>query len=129
MHPSFFPHPGRPRPVRGVALAAVAALAVLTVGCGGQGNLNGKVTITEDGKTRSLAMGSVMVIASDNKPYYGEIKPDGSYQVSGVPAGNAKVVVNSPDPKLQDVVASRTAGRDGGDGSKAEPRPQVDRSK
>jgi hypothetical protein len=32
-------------------------------------------------------------------PKYGVIREDGTYTVKGVPVGNAKVVVTSPDPK------------------------------
>src|SRR5262249_47291974 len=34
------------------------------------------------------------------KVFYGDIQPDGTYTVSGVPVGQAKVVVSSPDPRI-----------------------------
>src|SRR5437879_2712203 len=85
-------------PSRRVALPTVAFLTFLMVGCGGgQGDLSGKVIMTEGGKTRTLAMGSVMVIGRDGRPYYSEIEDDGSYKVTGVPTGEATIVVTSTD--------------------------------
>lgn len=79
---------------RGVT-GAVLLLGLVSAGCGGKGEVSGKVTYQD----KPVVYGSVMIIASDKKPYYGQIGEDGTYTVSGVPAGEAKVVVSSPDPR------------------------------
>ncbi|MCI0458008.1 MAG: hypothetical protein L0Z62_13675 [Gemmataceae bacterium] len=131
MYPSLrSPGLNRRTPSRCLALPVVAALTVLAAGCGGgQGNLSGKVALNKSGKTHSLAMGNVMVIGSDGKPYYSPIGEDGSYRVTGIPPGEAKIVVSSPDPKLVELGASRGKERDGGEERKSEPQPKSDRGK
>lgn len=77
------------------ALAGLMALA-LGAGCGGSGDVSGKVTY----KGKAVASGAVLVFASDQLPYYAEIQKDGSFAVAGVPRGEALIGVNSPDPKV-----------------------------
>jgi hypothetical protein len=109
-------------------LFATASLLLIATGCGrGSGDLKGRVTLTAGGKTTTVVMGQVMVVGSDSKAYYSEIGEDGSYQISGIPAGEAKVVVNSPDPRL---AAKATAGREPrGDRKPREPAKKADLSK
>ena len=70
-------------------------LACLIAGCGGgSGDVTGKVSF----KGKSVASGSVVLIGSDGSPRYCDIQPDGTYRFTGVPAGEAKLGVNSPNP-------------------------------
>jgi hypothetical protein len=64
------------------------------VGCAGKGDVSGKVTV--NGKP--VVAGSVTFVASDQLAYQSEIMADGSYRVSKVPVGPAKIGVASPKP-------------------------------
>jgi hypothetical protein len=55
--------------------------------------------VTYKPKNKPVVFGTVMVMGSDGRPYYGEIKKDGSYTIENVPSGTVKVTVNSPDPR------------------------------
>jgi hypothetical protein len=79
---------------RQIAGYAILASSLLLLGCGGRGDVNGKVTYQD----KAVVFGSVMIVGSDKKLYYGQINEDGSYKVTGVPTGEAKVAVSSPDP-------------------------------
>lgn len=75
--------------------AAVAAVLVAVAGCGGSSaDVTGKVSY----RGRPVAYGTVSVIGRDQKTYYGVINPDGTFTVTGVPVGPAKLGVYSPDP-------------------------------
>jgi hypothetical protein len=79
------------------ALGAALALLglVLVPGCGpGVGDVGGKVYL----KGKEVTSGFVTLIGRDGVPHSSEIAVDGSYQVTRVPAGEAKVVVSSPVP-------------------------------
>ena len=74
-------------------LGAFALLAV--AGCGARtGDVTG--TVTYQGKT--VASGTVIIAGSDDLPYYGVLKEDGSFVVSKVPLGLARIAVVSPGP-------------------------------
>lgn len=74
---------------------AVAAAVLAVAGCGGgTANVSGKVTF--NGKP--VVYGTVVVIGADGSSKSGTIQPDGSYRVSGVALGAAKVAVSSPPP-------------------------------
>ena len=76
--------------------ALVAALVtLLTLGCGGRGDVSGKVTY--NGKP--LVFGTVQFEASDKTIKQANIEPDGSYSIPGVPVGEAKVAVSSDNPR------------------------------
>jgi hypothetical protein len=78
------------------AWAPGAAALVLVAGCGGRtGDLAGKVTF----KDKALHQGTVSVAAADGSILNAVIQDDGSYSLAGVPVGEAKVGVNSPDPR------------------------------
>ena len=89
---------GRPRgsATRGTWLAAVVMLS--SAGCGPApvGVVTGEVAY----KGKPVVYGSVMVIGSGKLPHYGEIKPEGNYTVEGVPLGDARLTVTSPDPRI-----------------------------
>jgi hypothetical protein len=77
----------------GVALALLAL--GLVPGCGpGVGDVGGKVYL----KGKEVTSGFVTLIGRNGVPHSSEIAADGSYRVTRVPAGEAKVVVSSPAP-------------------------------
>ncbi len=87
-------------PVTRTAPAAFALGLVVLAGCGGgTGSVTGTVTYKPKGK--ALVSGTVMVLAADGKPRYGEIAADGRYTVADVPVGKCKVTVSSPDSSGQ----------------------------
>lgn len=82
---------------RRFAVAMGFALLVFgSSGCGsGQGDVSGKVTL--DGKP--LKWGTVLIEGPDGSAKQGNIDSNGEYAIRGISAGDAKVAVNSPDPK------------------------------
>lgn len=74
-------------------LLGSAMLAIL--GCGeATTDVTGKVTFND----KPVVFGSVMIVGPDGLPKYGAIQPDGTYRVSGVRLGAARVAVSSPKP-------------------------------
>ena len=76
-------------------LAVVGLLVILSLGCQRSGSAVGIVTY----KDKPIVLGTVLFEGSDGTIRQGNIKDDGSYSVSGLPIGNARVAVNSSDPK------------------------------
>jgi hypothetical protein len=68
-------------------------LAALLVGCG-RGNMSGKVTFN----SKPVVFGTVLVHGKDGLRQ-GAIQPDGSFTVRDIAAGEARVAINSPNPK------------------------------
>jgi len=100
----------------GRRLTAVAVLLTLAVaGCQGTGDVSGKVSY----KGKPLVWGTVTFEGS-NGLRYGNIGRDGSYAVSGIATGDAKVAVSSINPKSSDFVPIQR------EGSKPRPpRPEI----
>jgi hypothetical protein len=74
-------------------LAAAFVTAGLS-GCGGTGDISGKVF----SHGTPLVSGTVMVVASDGMVHQGVVQPDGSYTIVAVRVGDVRLAVNSPDP-------------------------------
>lgn len=78
--------------MRGLILAAATCAAVLVVGCKGdvpRGRVYGKITV----QGKAVVGATVVFIASDNSTHPVDLKPDGSYEVTGVALGPVKVSV------------------------------------
>jgi hypothetical protein len=77
-------------------LRTAVGIAVLAlVGCGGDtADVAGKVTF----QGKPVVFGTVLVIGPDGVPKSGAIQPDGTYRVSSVKTGTARVTVSSPPP-------------------------------
>ena len=72
-------------------------LPVLAVnGCGNPNSAVVTGKVTHQGKT--LAFGTVVLFADDNRPRQGPIAPDGAYRIEGVPYGTARIAVFSAEP-------------------------------
>jgi hypothetical protein len=77
------------------AARAGVVVALLAVGgCGGTATVSGKVRY----KGRTVTYGSVIFLNRDGSARSSAIEPDGSYKVTGVQRGTAKVAVISRDP-------------------------------
>ena len=74
-------------------LVPLVALVVLC-GCGRTAKITGKVTY----QGRPVVYGSVIFLSADKTVRSCAIEPDGSYTIEGVPTGEVKVGVASPDP-------------------------------
>jgi hypothetical protein len=85
--------PGR-APIR--HLVGIGVLALVVAGCQSKGNLTGKVTY----KGKPLVYGTVLFVCSDNASVQAIIQPDGTYAANGLAVGDARVAVNSPNPKI-----------------------------
>ncbi len=76
-----------------------ACLAFAAAGCGpSTGTVKGKVLI--DGAP--LTSGSVSLQSSTGLVCDAPIKPDGTYEISNVPVGSAKILVSAMDPKFEE---------------------------
>lgn len=74
---------------------AVAVSVFALAGCGnGTIDVSGKVTF--NGKP--VVYGTVVVVGGDGIPKAGTIRPDGSFQLTGVTTGFVKITVSSPKP-------------------------------
>jgi hypothetical protein len=97
-------------------LVAAALVALTATGCGGRGDVSGKVTY----KGKPLVWGTVQFEGSDNLVKQGNINSDGTYSVRGVAAGEARAAVSSINPKSSDFQLRR-----GERGPRTTPRPEV----
>jgi hypothetical protein len=95
-------------------VAAFGLLALLAAGCQGKGDVSGKVTY----KDKPLVFGTVTFEGSDRNLHYANIERDGSYSVTGVATGEAKVAVSSTNPKSSDFTPLQREG-----GPAPPPRP------
>lgn len=81
--------------IRNCVRISSALLFLFVVGCGaGKGDMSG--TVKYKGKT--VHIGIVTVLGSDNVPVVGHIDENGTYSVKGVTAGNVRIGVISPEP-------------------------------
>src|SRR5262245_57830608 len=77
-------------------LLVVVSVLGVAVGCGGgKGSVSGKVQL--EGKP--LNSGTITFFGKDGVPYASPIDGSGNYTVTDVPAGTAKIVIISPDPR------------------------------
>ena len=99
------------------SLVVVAALlGAAATGCGGHGDVSGKVTY----KGKTLVWGTVQFEGSDKMIQQGNINSDGTYSISGVAIGEAKAAVSSINPKSSDFQVRQAEGR-----PPPKPRPEV----
>jgi hypothetical protein len=105
-------------PVRSFCLRAGVAvlLALAAIGCGGRGDVSGKVTY----KGKPLVWGTVQFEGSDKVVKQGNIERDGTYLVEDVAAGAAKAAVSSINPSSSDFQPLEREGR-----PPRKPRPEV----
>lgn len=97
---------------RRIRTAALCAALVALAGCGGgTTDVSGKVT--HQGK--AVVYGTVLILSDGAQPKSGVIGPDGTFTVSGVRVGPAKVAVSSPRPPGSEPAKKARAGRDGDD--------------
>jgi hypothetical protein len=85
-------------------IGVAAGLAAAVIGCSSS-NSPGKVRGTISYKGQTVKAGTVYFMFEQGGQYRSEIKPDGSYQFTDLPTGEAKVVVDTepfnPDQKPQ----------------------------
>jgi hypothetical protein len=105
-------------PVR-VLVSPIVGAALLTLalaGCARKGDVTGKVTF--EGKP--VVFGTVQFEGSDGSLRQGNIEPDGSYSVTGVATGEARVAVSSQNPNSSDFMPLVREGA-----TPPPPRPEV----
>jgi hypothetical protein len=72
--------------------AFALALTLAACGCGGgTGTVSGKVTYLG----KPLPGGTVTCMTQESRPFYGMIEADGTYKVTGVPAGPVTIAVEA----------------------------------
>lgn len=81
--------------IRSSSVAGAVLLALSMVGCAGRGNVSGKVTF----QNKTVLWGTVLIEGSDGGHRQGSIERDGTFYVEDLATGDAKVAVNSPNPK------------------------------
>jgi hypothetical protein len=80
-----------------IALLALI-LAITGVGCGRKNVVTGTVSLG----TKKLATGSVVMVQEDTlRLFQGQIEPDGTYTIEGVPYGELKIAVHSANPNVK----------------------------
>lgn len=80
--------------VRSAVRLALAAAALVLAGCGGKGQVSGKVNY----KGKPLPTGTITFYDRANRAVSSAIQKDGSYSVEQVAAGPVKVSVVMPMP-------------------------------
>ncbi len=104
------------RPIRPTVLFAV----LLLTGCGGgTTDVSGKVSF----RGKALVYGTVVLLDAGGTPKAGTIQPDGSFRITGVKIGPAKVAVTSLAPPGSES-ARKADPRDRG-GDDKPPPPEV----
>jgi hypothetical protein len=105
-------------PMRSFCFRVVAAalLTFAAIGCGGRGDVSGKVSY----KGKPLVWGTVQFEGSDGIVKHGNINPDGTYTVESVATGDAKAAVSSINPKSSDFQPLQREGQ-----APRKPRPEV----
>src|SRR5260370_19769623 len=98
--------------------AAVVLITLAAIGCGGYGDVSGKVTY----KGKALVWGTVQFEGSDKMVKQDNINSDGTYSISGVATGEAKAAVSSINPKSSDFQVRQAEGT-----PPPKPRPEVKR--
>jgi hypothetical protein len=68
--------------------------ALAATGCAARGTVSGKVTY----KKQPLSTGTVIFFGPNNSRASSQIGPDGTYTISGILAGPAKIAVSTPPP-------------------------------
>lgn len=83
--------------MRTVLFAAAVLSAAFVGGCGDvpRGRIHGRITF----QGKPLANASVVFLAQDNRTYLADIKPDGSYEVSGIALGPVRVSIQQMQPR------------------------------
>ena len=110
---------------RVLAAGCLLLPAVSVAGCGrGTGELSGQVSY----RGRTLASGSVLLIARDGHARTAAIQVDGGYRFADVPVGQARLAVHSPDPSKRPELRKMPGGRQDGQAGPHEP-PPADRGK
>jgi hypothetical protein len=97
-----------------LALPGVVLLAT-AIGCQGRGDVSGKVTYN----SKPLVFGTVLVHGQDGLRQ-GAIQRDGSFTVRGVKVGEARVAINSPNPKSIQLIPPKPVVK-----TKQEPFPEA----
>ena len=81
----------------GVALLGFAGFSLFG-GCeGDRSDTTSTGKVTSAGKP--VVFGTVTVIASDQQVYTAPIRPDGTYELTGLPPGPVQIAVSSPNPR------------------------------
>jgi hypothetical protein len=86
------------------------------MGCSKTGDVSGKVFY----KGKALVCGTVQFEASDKSLKQGIIEGDGTYSILGMPIGEAKAAVNSPNPRGGDFQPLQREGQ-----PRPPPRPVI----
>jgi len=60
--------------------------------------VSGTVVYNDTINDYPLIWGTVNLMSEDQKPYQGQIQPDGTYVINGVPFGKYAVMIHSPEP-------------------------------
>src|SRR5436305_8941390 len=82
--------------MRPLACAVGLLAALVALGCGERLRSRVYGTVTYQGKP--LAGALVTFVAADNSTFNADTRPDGAYEVAGIPRGPVKVSVQVPPP-------------------------------
>ena len=89
-------------------IAGICVVVLMLSALGyGRGNVSGKVTYQD----KPVPFGTVLFEGSDGSIHQSDIKTDGSYSIQGMAVGEAKVAVNSPNPRSSDLTPVSKTGQ------------------
>lgn len=92
-------------------IRSLPLLTLLLTGCG-PSSTDVVGSVKYQGKT--VVYGMVMLVGKDGLPKYGNIEPDGTFRITGMVLGPARVSVSSPPPPGANVKPVAAVGRDEG---------------
>src|SRR5437016_8987022 len=89
----------RPFMIRLASLSLFTAAVAFLAGCGGSASSEMSGTVTYAGKP--LTYGKVNIIDAEGKSQFGEIKPNGTYEVKELSPGPVKITVYNQIPNYK----------------------------
>jgi hypothetical protein len=92
-----------------LAFLLLTVLTLSSCASAKRSDVHGKVSY----QGRPIIYGSVVLIGTDDMPVTGRINSDGTYAVAGVPAGEVRVAVVSPDPAISQSSDGQLPGKGG----------------
>jgi hypothetical protein len=108
----------------GLAAAGLVLSALLSAGCGGTGQVSGKVYFND----RPVGGGTVTFTSADGKGSKStSIGPDGSYTIAAMPSGLAKIAVETESARPTTPVGPPAPGQAPGAGRRGLPMPPEDK--
>jgi hypothetical protein len=103
-------------------VALLVSVSLATAGCGGKGDVTGKVSYNG----QPLPYGNVQFQSANGSVHIGDIQPDGTYTIKGVPTGSVKISVTCMDPAGVEFAKQMSAASKDPSNAKAKPTGKLE---